>query len=623
VLITAEGETTMPKFALIRLEDIGPGGQYDSLEQLGKLRAVIDYMQGAGIPVHLAVIPRWINVDATGNKYDRSLDDPNDPLCTAFTHVLREAVERGASVGMHGYTHQVGDVKRKDGFQESAIGNEFNVDGLPETDSAAFADSRVREGLRIMRSAGLPPRFWEAPHYHTTAAQDAVFRRYFGLLYQADNVLDRNASEAQYRNERIDGAGLGNVNVPTPFSYIPYNRDETIILDKLGRSKNIVSFFYHPFLEFQHLTPVLDSNGMAVLRDGIPEYRYPTRERDKTMLQKLALKLKERGYVFYSIHDYVPFTPGTTMTLGAAGTELTQLGDVDGDGAADLVRWQSDDTVSVTAAPFRSGRGEPRPEAKKWTSIPFSKGSVVALCDTNGDRKSDLWIVRGSKSGTLERYDSSGSGFTLAKSWSVFGAFGKGVRELFVLPLPSGDAVVAGLTPDELTLQGVYVHGNKATAMRPYKFKTNNEKHFTVSRDAAGLARPEAPALVLARRDEATLVALIPDVSALEWKVHKADLDIPDERGDMTLGDFNGDGREDIVRYDAESLKYSVYLQQEDGTHKLLSTFGPWGSVGGKLVASDLDGNGECDLALFERAAPYVDAALSFETRRSPVLEAE
>ncbi|NLC07312.1 MAG: hypothetical protein GX755_05025 [Syntrophomonadaceae bacterium] len=46
-LITLEATS---KVALIRLEDVGPGGKYATLEDLGRLRAIVDYLYAEGIP---------------------------------------------------------------------------------------------------------------------------------------------------------------------------------------------------------------------------------------------------------------------------------------------------------------------------------------------------------------------------------------------------------------------------------------------------------------------------------------------------------------------------------------------------------------------------------------------
>ncbi|MFC0213063.1 DUF2334 domain-containing protein [Paenibacillus chartarius] len=621
-LLTVSGETAMPKFVLMRLEDVGPGGQYGTLEGVGRLRAVLEYMQSNRIAVHIAVVPRWINIDADGTRSDRSLDDPNDAVSSALRSVLAEAEARGASLGLHGYTHQVGDERRADGFHESGIGNEFHVEDVPATDSVAFAEDRVQRGLAVMRRAALTPRFWEAPHYHTTPDQDQMFRRYFGLLYQADVSVDYYAREAQYRTERQWGGGLGAVNVPTPFSYIAYDKDENAILSKLGRTQDIASFFYHPFLEFPHLQAVADVDGEAQLKEGIPVYRYP--ERERSVLQKLSGQLKAKGYAFYSIHDYIPFTPASSVRLGEDGTELRQLGDVDGSGKADLIRWvKQDGTLLVASDPLAGTRGEPQREAKPWGIVPYAKGSSMTLCDSDRDGRSELWIVRtgnggaAGRSAVLERYDASGGTFKRSRTWTL-GAELTGLQELFVLPRSNGETVVAGVTADQSFLKGLRIRGDSATPLKPYAFKTGNEKHMTVSRDAAGLAMDGEPALVLSPKDSSLLVAFTPDTALLEWKVRKKELDVPIERGHFTLGDFNGDGREDVLHYDTESQKYGVYLQGQDGGHTLLSTFGPWGRVGAKVVPADLDGNGKCDIALLDLAEPFADAALSYETTDSP-----
>lgn len=609
-IFTAEGETTLPKFVLLRLEDVGPGGQYSSFEQLGKLRAVIDFLRERGVPIHVAVIPRWINVDSDGERYDKSLGDLSDPYIAAFDKVLRDAERGGASIGMHGYTHQIGSVKRQDGFQESAIGNEFHVNGLEETDRVAFAEARMEEGLSVLHGAGLTPRFWEAPHYHTTAEQDAVFRRYFGLLYQADVHANRNASEAQYVTDRTAIQDLGAVYVPTPFSYIPYNKDENIILDKLGKSKNIASFFYHPFLEFKYLLPVTDSEGKPLLKDGLPMYRYPVK--DKTLLQKLTTKLREKGYAFYSIHDYVPFTPAASwMTADSPDSVMVQIGDVNGDRQADLVQWEMNNgNFIVTPGHFVEQRGVASEAPQVWATVPYTPGSVFALQESNRNGRLDLWVFHADNK-MLELYEAGNDRFTLRQSWSV--PIGR-LQELFILPLKNGNMLACGPSADHLSLMGTILHDGKADVLKPFKFKTDLPKRFMVTIDAAGLAKPGSPALVLAKKDESILSVFVPDPTTLEWKMQKTELPMPRERGELYLGDFNGDGREDVLRYDTESQTYQVYLQTESGEYRLLSVFGPWGRIGGKLIVTDLDGNGKSDLALIEHSEMFVDTALSYES---------
>ncbi|WP_248930336.1 DUF2334 domain-containing protein [Paenibacillus hamazuiensis] len=605
-IITVEGGSNMPKFVIMRLEDIGPGGQYGSVEQLGKLRAVLELLQKNNAAYHLAVIPRWIDYPADGSRYDVSLDQTNNPYVQAFDRLLQQSVQSGAVLGMHGYTHQVGSVRRDDGHHESGIGNEFNENNMEETTTAAFAYPRLQEGLRILEAAGFQPTFWEAPHYRSTAEQDAMFRNYFGLNYQAEVQAHRGAPAAFYMNERNTGYGvstLGAAYVPTPFDYIAYNKDEKVILDRLGKSDNINSFFYHPFLEFKHLIPVTDSEGNPVIRDGLPEYVYPAQ--DKSNLQKLLAGLKAKGYRFYSIHDYVPFTPAHSVTVGSAKEAKLAVGDVTGDRQTDIVRWDTvTGDVTVTACDFKKRRNAEQTAPQRWTNIKYQSGAAMALSDTVTQGSRDLYVAQ--PDGRLLRYASDGSGFVFAQSWTIPPlSWGK----LTVQTQPNGDVLLFGLSKDNMQLNGLLRSGNKIKPLKPFKFKTA-AKTEPLSRRIDD----RTMSVFVPREDDVTGLELTIDQAAMQWTARKAFLSIPNEDGDIRFGDFNGDGREDILRADITEMRYTVYLQEKNGEYRMLSTFGPWGKAGERLIAADFDGNGKTDLAVTGSGDPYLDIALSFES---------
>ncbi len=148
-IITVQGEAGNPKFVMLRLEDIGPGGQYDSLENVGKLRTVLEYLSEHGVVYHLAVVPKWIHFTEQGQRMERSLDQLSDPYIRSFNKLLAQAVQSGASLGLHGDTHQAGDTVRQDGHHETGIGNEFYVPDLAETSTPEFADRRIKEGWAL------------------------------------------------------------------------------------------------------------------------------------------------------------------------------------------------------------------------------------------------------------------------------------------------------------------------------------------------------------------------------------------------------------------------------------------------------------------------------------------
>ncbi|NEW06663.1 DUF2334 domain-containing protein [Paenibacillus sp. SYP-B3998] len=607
-MMTVEGADNNPNFVMIRLEDIGPGGTYSSIESLGKLRAVFEYLQQKQVPYSMAVIPRWINYTKEG-KYDRSLAQLDDEYTQSFARVLQQAVQAGATLGMHGYTHQVGDTLREDGQQASAIGNEFNVQEVKETTTASFAEQRVKEGIQVFHQAGLFPHFWEAPHYRSTPEQDQIFSSYFGLIYQPHLAVKPNLLSADYFNEPNQGFGvntLGTVFVPAPLSYVPANKDEKVIVNQIGKKDRINSFFYHPFLEFSQLIPVVDASGVAIMRDGVPVYKYP--EENKSNLQKLIAQIKAKEYSFYSIHDYIPFTPATRVKVGNGKAANVQIGDVTGRGQADLVMWdRKSGNVSVIEGNFKERlRNEPQSAPKMWTTIPGAEGTSFTLNSTNGDGRNGLWVVY--PSGKLESYASNGSQFILNHKWTIPT---NRWLDAYELKQPNGDCVIAGQSQDRKQLLAVYVHNGIAKPIKPYQFKSNTARELIVRKQN----KEGKMNFFLSKRDTSQGVELEFDRANMQWKLKPLTFNIPAELGEIRFGDFNGDGREDILRWDAKNLTNRVYQQTDDDEYKLLSVFGPWGKSGSRLILADFDANGKKDIGLIQNGDGNMDIALSYQSK--------
>lgn len=609
-MLPALGETNEPKLILMRLEDVGPGGQYDTPEQLGKLRAVFDFLAREHVRYQIGVIPKWVDIPANKPMTVKQLDD-GDPFAQSFVKVLKQAQDGGAVIGMHGYTHQVGDVRRSDGHHESGIGNEFDVPDTPVTATAAFAAERLAAGAAIMERVGIAPRFWESPHYHYAAGQQSTFRSAFGLIYENRHGNPRQSDEAanEERNIAWGAPTLGSVNVPTPFSYIPYNRDERLILDQLGRTNRLASFFYHPFLEFKYLQPVLDADGEPEQRDGLPVYEYP--QRAKTNLQKLVLALRDKGYTFYSLLDYVPFTPAQSIFVGAkTGENSLQVGDVTGDGQGDIVVWNpASGNVTVTAGEFRGMRNETPAKPAVWLSLPRRKGDLFALADDNGDGKLDLWVRRAE--GTIESYHSNGSSFVRYRTWPMSGQ--PVWSKLYALRGASGETIVAGTAKDGTQLNAfTYRAGQPGLqAVAPYLWKTAGDKRLSVGREAPS----SRDSLWLPRSDTASCFKLELETGASgpAWRLTKVPLNIGGDGGELRFGDFNGDGWLDALLWRGQERSLSVYIRIASGEYRYLSQLGPWGKANAQLLIADLDGNGKSDIAL-AGGDGYFDTALSFQS---------
>ncbi|WP_167859032.1 DUF2334 domain-containing protein [Paenibacillus cymbidii] len=609
-MLPALGETNQTKRILLRLEDVGPGGQYDSPEQLGKLRAVFDFLAQEQVRYQIGVISKWIDIPENKAMTVKQLDD-GAPFTQSFVKVLKQAQDGGAVIGMHGYTHQVGATRRGDGQHESGIGNEFDVPDVPESATAAFAAERLAAGAAIMQRAGIMPRFWEAPHYHYAAGQQSTFRSAFGLIYENryGNPRQSDASANAERNIAWGAPTLGSVNVPTPLSYIPYNRDERLILDQLGRTNKLASFFYHPFLEFKWLQPVLDASGEPTLRDGLPVYEYP--QRTKTNLQKLVLALRDKGYTFYSLLDYVPFTPAASVFVGAkTGETSLQLGDVTGDGQSDIVVWSpASGNVTVTAGQFRGMRNETPAKPAVWLNIPRRKGDLFALADDNGDGKLDLWVRRAE--GTIESYRSSGSSFVRYRTWPMSGQ--PVWSKLYALRGSSGETILAGTARDGTQLYAYTYRAGQPDLqpVPPYQWRMAGDKRLSVGRETPS----SGDSLWLPRSDTASCFKLELETGATgaEWKLTKVPLNISGDGGELRFGDFNGDSWLDALLWRGQERSLSVYIRIASGEYRYLSQLGPWGKANAQLLIADLDGNGKSDIAI-AGGDGYVDTALSFQS---------
>lgn len=607
---TAVGNDDQPKKLLLRLEDVGPGGMYAGPEQLGKLRAVLGLLDERGVSYQITVIPRWVHISKDGTRYDVSIGDTDSNYAQAFVSVLKRASQSGAVLGMHGYTHQVGDQFREDGHQGSAHGNEFDVPDVDKTKTKLYAAERVEAGAELFRKAGLTPRFWEAPHYRSTPEQDEVFRTYFGLHYQADMAKNPGALQPQYRTERNTAFGastLGAIYVPTPYYYIPDNRDIDVILNQLKQKEKLPSFFFHPYLEFKHLSPVVDSEGNPVVQDGLPLYKYPNA--DRSVLQRLLTRLSELGYSFIPITDFIPFVPAHSVKVGAGMEKSVRAADVTGDGQSDIVAWdRAKETVTVWEGRFRKLRNEPSGAPAVWAKLSGSAGDVWTMLDDDGDGKSDLWLMR--NSGTLERYRSDGKSFALSGSW---GAGVKGWKSMYALRAANGSWVIAGESAEGSRLEGFVVTAGAPVPLTVKAWSRQTPRQLVVS-DLDGDGKDS---LLIPIPHSSRWVELVPNVEERSWKRQIVTLDMPTgEEGVVKTGDFNGDGKEDILFWQPKEKRFVVYRQTESMKFRFVSRVGPWGNDNGQLLVCDLDGDGRKDVAELSDREMYFDTALSFQTGR-------
>ncbi|MFB9326521.1 DUF2334 domain-containing protein [Paenibacillus aurantiacus] len=591
--------------AMLRLEDIEPGGEYGTKEGLGKLRAVLDELDGLNIPFHMAVIPRSIHLEEDGRWIERGIDDPEpDVLTGQFIRLLQNAQKRGAVLGMHGYTHQYGREARADDNHITGIAREFKVPGADETFEPAYAAERIERSLAAFRQAGLTPAFWESPHYKDTREQEATFRSYMGILYEPDlysirTFRDLNVYESL---NTYGGVTNGSVYVPAPLGYLTDDASVDRLLDKADGYDGLASFYFHPFLEFKHLEAVKDGQGQPVLRDGLPVYRY--RSNEKTLLHRLTAGLSGQGYRFIRLYDAVPFSPANRyVALDAIGPPL--IGDVAGDGLADVVTVRKS-RIEISEGAFGWPRNQLQHQAATWLTRDYNPDEQLLLTDVNDDGRSELMI-----------YDQA-TGLLQTAGYAAGGT-------AYLTPLGK---LPAGLTQLQDCADGC-PGGGKWIAVR-----AEDRRVIAISRVGDELAWMDTGATVPvdARVASARLnddrqddLLFIPNDRAEPIGIRltsggtlapSASLSLK-LKGDsnVLIADANGDGRDDLIVHDPGAGIWQVYAGQGDGSFRQLdNAFGPWAAGKGIVpIAADFDGNGKEDIAAFDEAKGVMDVALSFQ----------
>ncbi|WNR44868.1 DUF2334 domain-containing protein [Paenibacillus roseipurpureus] len=589
---------------LIRLEDVGLGGDYNTLEGLGKLRAVIDYLASEDVPFHVAVIPRRMSLKADGVWQERGIDDPNpDPVVSAFISLLQGAERQGGLLGMHGYRHQYGESYREDGEQNSGIGAEFNVDGAPETKETSYAVERLKDSLAAFAKADLHPVFWESPHYQDTREQQAIFRSYMGMLFQPDIYVKGSTKDVNY-HDTVNTFGqdsLGSVYIPAPFRYVSDASSVEQILSKAKSDDALASFYFHPFLEFAKLEPELDAEGKAIMKDQLPLYRYKKGE-DASYLHKLVQGFKAQGYRWSSLYDIVPFSPAHRVSL-PLGTKLrnVMLGDVTGQGHADVIVRQAH-RVLVIPGTYTWPRNRPQEASQVWLKEAFAPEEQTLLIDLNGDRKEDL----------LAYNELTGD---MRVAWADKGHF-RTPESVGIVP-----AGLHGLKPFQSEEgRGLIAKGEKGIVEISYLHQQLEYAEVTSELDddtdlyPGRFEGPDADDILCYSR-KARKISILYHGRGGRFAPPQAVDSVKTGRGDQLLvGDANGDGRSDLITYTAETGIWHVF--ENKGEHRfqpLDNAFGPW-ATGAKreAVVADFDGNQKADVASYNEAEHVLDLALSF-----------
>lgn len=261
----------LKKPALLRLEDVTAGVEYDTSEALQKLRIIADLLYSRSLPFHIAWIPRYKKPKA---------DIDNDLLKNFiiynadFIFTLDYMINRGGIVGLHGYTHQ-----HEDG--ESVEDSEFGLEGNPSTD---WAEERAAAAIATAKQLNIPYYFFESPHYSSTILQQKIFEKYFNYIFEPAQGVWNDKPYKSINNNRT-------IYVPAPWGYVEDNNIDDMLKRIRSKSEDqLGALFYHPYKEFDYI---------KLSESGYPVYEYS----EEAMLKQILSCLEEEKYSMVKITD--------------------------------------------------------------------------------------------------------------------------------------------------------------------------------------------------------------------------------------------------------------------------------------------------------------------------------
>lgn len=257
--------------AYIRLEDVHPMSDPKLLKQTG------DYLADKGIPFMIALIPIYTNSETMQQVH--LADSPQ------IVEVLRHLQERGASILLHGYTHQYRASETGEGFEFWDVINNTPIWGPSDQDTKVkkryefsskeeydgymqqlqvfekqYIDNRIVSGIQELTDLGLYPLGFEAPHYVMSQTGYEIVSHYFNYLLgqaQISNSNWENMGESAYQSTPSFLHGMTllpeTVGYYDDTSFTPETDFDRKIEGMQFIEGSMMGMFYHPYLGLEKL----------------------------------------------------------------------------------------------------------------------------------------------------------------------------------------------------------------------------------------------------------------------------------------------------------------------------------------------------------------------------------
>ncbi|HTK81422.1 MAG TPA: polysaccharide deacetylase family protein [Bacteroidota bacterium] len=235
--------------ALLRIEDV------DVFEDPSRLRAIADLLSSKGAPFLVGVIPFFRD---PGSGISVSLSDKPE-----FVDAIHYMIAHGATIVMHGVTHQYQGVTATDfEFWDGSMNRPI------AGDTKEYVRSKIKMGLEECWKNNIYPLLWETPHYTASQLDYPVFAEFFSSSMEQRMVID-DPNYSQYFPFIIERDLYGQRIIPENLGYIPYDEDgkeeEAAVKALLNGAKaqlgvrdGFASAFIHPFVELKYMEEYVD-----------------------------------------------------------------------------------------------------------------------------------------------------------------------------------------------------------------------------------------------------------------------------------------------------------------------------------------------------------------------------
>ncbi len=261
--------------ALVRIEDINPEDNPAYLKRLGQ------WLEKEGIPFSLSLIP--IFRDPSTQQEVRLSERPK------LVAALKELVNRGATIVLHGATHQHQGRTAED--------YEFwdDISGRPiPHETQDWVEERIRLGLEECLRCGLYPLTWETPHYSASQEDYRLIGRFFDSLY-----------------DRVMAAELVGTQQIFPYPVFLPDLMVQVIPENLG------------YVDFEKPDPsriIENARHMLTVRDGLASFFFHSFVPLK-YLQEVCRAMKSMGWNFISARDFACNLRTDSLWVTSAGGE--------------------------------------------------------------------------------------------------------------------------------------------------------------------------------------------------------------------------------------------------------------------------------------------------------------